>query len=397
MEAARSASQERVLGNWPRYDAAALGFRHYWYPVMFSRQLRRKPRAITLCGEQIVLVRDGGRVYALQDRCPHRGVPLSCGRREFPGMLTCAYHGWTYDLQTGRLEVVLTDGPDSPIRGKANVRTYPAEERAGLIWVYVGAAAGDEPGAPRPPVEEDVPEELLLPNTVVEGFTQVRKGNWRWAAENGIDEGHGRFLHRTALWTTFRKMPAWTQGTRMVPSEDGKWLLRQRGQSVFQDTYPRVGKWPPQPWWRNRRGGAVYHKLGIRLPCILINTQDGWADYEIWVPWDEDHHLAVMLAVTHATGLRALLFRLWYRLWVRWAYYGGFNGQDQWMIEQMQIPPERLYRPDVSITAWRKWCQEQARRGAAPATAPAGDWASAADAEYAAVEAATAGAEAAAY
>ena len=51
-EATRSASRERVLGNWPRYDAAVLGFRNYWYPVLLSRQLGPKPRAITLCGER---------------------------------------------------------------------------------------------------------------------------------------------------------------------------------------------------------------------------------------------------------------------------------------------------------------------------------------------------------
>jgi hypothetical protein len=45
---------------------------------------------------------------------------------------------------------------------------------------------------------------------------------------------------------------------------------------------------------------------------------------------------------------------------VRWLHHGQFDGQDQWIIRQMEIPPERLYRPDVSITAWRKLC-EQAR------------------------------------
>ena len=88
-EAPQSASRERVRGRWPRYDAAVLGFRNYWYPVLFAHQLGRKPHAITLCGERIVLVREGDRVYALHDRCPHRGIPLSQGRREFPGMLTC--------------------------------------------------------------------------------------------------------------------------------------------------------------------------------------------------------------------------------------------------------------------------------------------------------------------
>src|SRR5829696_8883155 len=130
MEAAYSASRTDVGASFPRYSAAVLGFRNYWYPVMLGRDLRRRPRAVTLCGEKIVLVRDQGRVYALHDRCPHRGVPLSIGRCAFPGMLTCAYHGWTYDLQSGDLVAALTDGPDSPVVGKATVRvaTYPVEE-----------------------------------------------------------------------------------------------------------------------------------------------------------------------------------------------------------------------------------------------------------------------------
>jgi phenylpropionate dioxygenase-like ring-hydroxylating dioxygenase large terminal subunit len=368
-EAARSASREQTRGLWPRYDAAALGFRNYWYPVLFSRQLGRKPRALTLCGERIVLVRDGGTAYALHDRCPHRGVPLSQGRCAFPGMLTCAYHGWTYDLATGDLVAALTDGPDSPISGKASVRvaTYPVEERGGLVWVWVGEA-------PPVPVEEDVPEDLLRPDAVVEGVIFARPGNWRYAAENGIDEGHSRYLHRDALWTFFRKMPAWTRGVRLEPSDDGKWMWRVRDGVVFEDEYPRIGRWPPRQWRRFRSGKGIYHRLGIRLPATLMSAQDDGTDYQIWVPVDADHHLAVLLSVTHVRGLAALRFRLRYRLWVRWLHHGQFYGQDEWMVGLMDTPPERLYRPDASITAWRRYCEESARPQGSPcprAEAPA--------------------------
>src|SRR5687768_16889513 len=94
LEDLQSASKEGVWDAWPRYRAAVTGFREYWYPVLLSRQVGRKPVSVTLCGERIALVRDRGRAYALHDRCPHRGIPLSEGRCEFPGMLTCAYHGW---------------------------------------------------------------------------------------------------------------------------------------------------------------------------------------------------------------------------------------------------------------------------------------------------------------
>jgi hypothetical protein len=239
------------------------------------------------------------------------------------------------------------------------VQTYPVAERAGLIWVYVG----DEPA---PPVETDIPPELLCRDAVIEGFSEVRKGNWRYAAENGIDEGHSRYLHRDAVWTFFRKMPAWTKGVRLVPSEDGKWMWRVRGEAIFEDTYPRIGRWPPRQRRRFRSGGGIYHQLGIRLPATLVSGQGGWTDYQIWVPVDADRHLAVLLSVTQATGLEALWFRLRYRLWVRWFHHGQFYGQDEWMIGLMNTPPERLYRPDASITAWRTYCEEKARgRGAA--------------------------------
>ena len=356
MERERSASQEVARGNWPRYDAAAEGFRNYWYPVMLSHRLGARPTALTVLGERIVLVRDGGRAYALSDRCPHRGVLLSAGRCRFAGSLTCAYHGWTFDLANGELVAALTDGPDSPICGKVTVPTYPVEERAGLIWVYVG-------DAPAPPVEADIPADLLQPDAVIEGLIHHRPGNWRYAVENGIDEGHAKYLHRNTPWSWFTAFSAYTRGIRVFPSEDGEWLVRVREESVYEDTYPRIGSWPPRYFWQSRGSkGAASSSLQVRLPCIVrVGQAGGWLDYEIFVPVDADHHLAVMLSVKHARGPAALGFRLRYWLYIRWLYRWLLNQQDQQMIELMDTGPERLYRPDVAITGWRRWCQERAR------------------------------------
>jgi phenylpropionate dioxygenase-like ring-hydroxylating dioxygenase large terminal subunit len=204
---------------WPKYEAAVMGFRNYWYPVRWSRQVGRKPIQVTLLGEKIMLVRDGGKVRALHDRCPHRGVPLSheMATQEFPGTWTCCYHGWTFDLESGTLVAAITDGPDSPICGKVSVRTYPVEERLGLVWVYVG-------DGPPPPVETDIPSELVAPDTVVLGRVTERHGNWRFGAENGFDDGHAKFLHRKSLWVLRRLMPSWT---RMHIEDTGEgWITR---------------------------------------------------------------------------------------------------------------------------------------------------------------------------
>src|SRR6266545_6321227 len=179
MEEARGALSlgRREWDTWPRYDAAALGFRNYWYPATWSRAVGRKPVSLRLLGDPVMLLRERGKAYAFYDQCPHRGIPLSVGRQEFPGTWSCRYHGWTYDLETGVLRAALTDGPDSPICGKVRVRTYPVEERAGIVWVWMGE------GAP-PPLADDVPEELLAQPHTKGGRISIREGNWRYATEN---------------------------------------------------------------------------------------------------------------------------------------------------------------------------------------------------------------------
>jgi len=357
VEGERSASGELVSSSYERYNAAILGFRNYWYPAMSWRSLRSKPVAIQLLGEKIVFVRDRGRVFAMRDRCPHRGVPLSYGRSEFPGTLTCAYHGWTYDLRTGQLIAALTDGPDSPICGKAtvSVQTYPAAERAGLIWVFVGD------GEP-PPVESDIPGELLHQDAVILGRITLQRGNWRLAAEAGIDEGHPRYLHRRSLWSLLLdEHPAWTR-FRVTESEDGIWLGRRIEDKHYFGNYPGLGRWPPKkPHFWQRRGRRP-KDISIRLPGILRTTWRGWFNFNCWVPVDRDHYLDFFLAVKHARGLAAFLFGVRYWLWLRWFYHGQFHGQDLSMIRSMQVPPERLYRPDRSITSWRQFCEERTRR-----------------------------------
>ena len=360
MEEKPSASRESPDRRWPRYDAADLGFRHYWYPVLESKKLGKRPRPVTLCGERIALVRDRGKVFALADRCPHRGVPLSAGRREFPGTLSCIYHGWTYELASGELVAALTDGPDSPICGKASVRvkTYPIEERAGLIWVYIG----DEP---HPPVEEDIPEELLQADAVVEPLVELRKGVWRYAMENAVDEPHARYLHRRTPFAFFRLFPASQTDVRLVPMADGKWLHRQSKPVFGPLTYPKLGEWPRREGFWRRAGNQII--IGrARLPAMFSVGHKNWLDFQIFVPVDRDHQLTVQVAVRHTSGLGALLWRLRVRSYLRLFHRIMLQRwEDGFIVEAMDCPPERLFRPDSAIIAWRRWCNENMRRSPA--------------------------------
>ncbi|ROO87110.1 homotrimeric ring hydroxylase [Actinocorallia herbida] len=348
--------------SWPTYNAATLGFRNYWYPVEWARRVGRKPMPITLLGEQIVLVREGDKVRALHDRCPHRGVPLSLGRREFDGTISCPYHGWTFDTESGKLCAVITDGPESPICGKVSVRTYPIEERLGLVWVYVGD------GAP-PPVERDIPSELLENPFVMGGRTDIRDGNWRFAAENGFDEGHAKYLHNTALWRLFKVMPAWNK-TRVVESEKDGWLIRVQDEVHWEADFPGLGTWTNKRWWKrmplpDAPGKAADINpvikemdlpgfVSIRLPGLLRVAYPHFIHYEWYVPVDADHVRYVQIMVRFEQGLKASVFKAKYVSFIRWLFHGQFTGQDAWMVDVMDAPPEKLYRPDLSVTAWRR-------------------------------------------
>lgn len=360
---------------WPLYNAAASGLKEYWYPVAWSRVITEKPTAIKVCGEKVVLVRDRGRVRAIDDRCPHRGVPLSLGTCEFAGTLSCVYHGWTYDLTSGDLVAVITDGPDSPIRGKVSVRTYPVAEQAGLVWVYPGEL---DP----PPVEEALPEELRGTEFVFGGRIEERPGNWRLAAENGFDEGHAKFLHRTSLWRVLKTMPTWN---KIHIEKRGRWIFRIEDERYWEADFPGLGEWSNKRWWKVKPKTGQQYRLGnvgspgsadpeiesldlpafssLTLPGLLRIAYPRFLHYEYYVPIDADNFRYVGLYVRLKNGLPGVVHRLKYLAAIRWLFHGQFSGQDAWMVAETDCPPERLYRPDVSVIAWRRLVEQDTRRG----------------------------------
>lgn len=95
------------------------------------------PVAAAVGDERIVLWRaEGGRVAAFADLCAHMPLPLSTGRCE-GGRLQCRYHGLTYDASGAVVGVF-----GHPIQDDRRVLAYPAAERGGRIWVWLG-----DPGA----------------------------------------------------------------------------------------------------------------------------------------------------------------------------------------------------------------------------------------------------------
>src|SRR6266850_2081217 len=109
-----------------------------WYIAAEARELKRKPIGLELYGERLVLFRDEkGNPAALEDRCAHRNLELSRGRT-IDGCIECQYHGWRYD-GAGALRVVPSLGKNACLPNH-RVRSFPAVEQNGFIWVFLGAA-----------------------------------------------------------------------------------------------------------------------------------------------------------------------------------------------------------------------------------------------------------------
>ncbi len=110
----------------------------YWYPLAWSDELKPgKALAKRFAGQPIALIRGkNGTVFALEDRCAHRQVPLSLGVVEGE-QVKCHYHGWAYD-KTGACVDVPYLGKDRLPNG---VRSYPAREVDGLVFVFPGDPA----------------------------------------------------------------------------------------------------------------------------------------------------------------------------------------------------------------------------------------------------------------
>lgn len=72
-----------------------------WIDVLASADLLEgKPRMIRVTGKRVAFLREGPRIFAFDDLCPHASDPLSQGY-PFEGSIVCRAHGWRYELDGG--------------------------------------------------------------------------------------------------------------------------------------------------------------------------------------------------------------------------------------------------------------------------------------------------------
>jgi len=369
-----AASTGSAVGSkWPRYLQAELGFSNHWHPVLFSHELAEGGFvSVKVMGRQVLLTRVDGQARAIADQCAHRGVRFSAQPLCFQkGTVSCWYHGWTYNLDDGRLCDVLTS-PNSPVIGQVAIPVYAVTERQGLVFVFVGDQQPHD-------LSEDVPPGFLDADTHCLGIRRTVASNWRLGAENGFDTTH-IFMHRNSplingnrIALPFGFVPAdrgamdihdqgWPKGVvdNLAQNYRPVFDAQLNGQSVLQFQLSSDQK-------------RVAAQVSIWLPGVL--KVDPFPDpsliqYEFYVPISASEH-EYFQVLQRKIASHADIAAFEQEFDTKWRDLGlhGFNDDDVWAREAQEEfyrekngwANEHLFPPDMCITKWRQLASTHAR------------------------------------
>ncbi|MBL4787868.1 MAG: Rieske 2Fe-2S domain-containing protein [Kordiimonadaceae bacterium] len=118
--------KKQQTGDYASPSAGAEG-QGIWHDLGVLERLETDGRAVTkVAGRQLALFQTAGGLYAVNNRCPHEGYPLVEGTLKDDCVLACNWHGWSFDLKTGKT-----------IIGRDPVKTYPVERRSGRVFVHI--------------------------------------------------------------------------------------------------------------------------------------------------------------------------------------------------------------------------------------------------------------------
>ena len=189
-----------------------------WYPALRTDRLR-PGKLVTAMLLDIPLVlgrRTDGRVFALRDSCPHRGIPLSVGW--FDGeRVTCRYHGWEFEPCSGQCALIPSlTSHDRLDATRIYATAFPCEERDGHAWVYIaGPGSGRKgAGAERRPVPE-------LAKFGPRFRTAFLTADLPCNVDHGIiglmDPAHGPFVHQAWWWRSRASIREKTKRFEPIP------------------------------------------------------------------------------------------------------------------------------------------------------------------------------------
>jgi vanillate O-demethylase monooxygenase subunit len=278
--------------------------KNVWYVAAASGEMDDGVVARRICNQPMALYRKAdGAMVALEDRCPHRFVPLSMGSREGDD-LRCGYHG----LKFGP-DGVCNERPGGAGENPAPicVQSFPVVERHGYAWVWLGEADRADPAL--------IPDFSFVtdPDYKCEaGYLHV-KGHHEFITDNLLDLSHVNYLHPQIASTSH-----WTEWDNRVTVE-GSTVWSRLGrpnqvpgsiQRILWDSPSERGdgrgdvRWdPPSVLYANTaitEVGADIETTGLHTPSAhLLTPETNTTTHYFWVTGrnarQDDHKISDML------------------------------------------------------------------------------------------------------
>ncbi|MEL4895447.1 aromatic ring-hydroxylating dioxygenase subunit alpha [Crocosphaera sp. Alani8] len=329
---------------------------NHWYVVAQSREITTKPVEVKLWYRSIVLYRDStGKIYGLDNRCPHRQVKLSDGK-VVENSLECAYHGWKFNGEGScTLIPYLLENQALP-QGK--IYSYPVQESDGFIWIFLGD-------------KELLKSENIQPMSIGEWehlnyISTVSvidcQAHFSFLIENLMDMYHGHLHEDYQAWTDAKLKKLITTENEVKGVYEAKSYYKiDKIWSIFQLFFPRL---------RSLHSESLM--VNYCYPHWQSTLGKDFTIYCLFSPISLTHTKAYLV---HFTSLNAFwrLHKLpqWFRQFIKDKLYGaaqtmldGLVKQDITMIEQEQQAYEKLlrkptYEVNATIPAVQKMIKKQ--------------------------------------
>ena len=207
-----------------------------WYVAALSTEVDDEALfSRTLLDTSVMIYRrQDGTPVALRDRCPHRFVPLSQGKRDGDSVV-CPYHGLSFDC-SGKCNH--NPHGNQHIPEAAVVQSFPLVERYGFLWIWMG----NQPANP-----DLIPDYGPLvdghPNGV--GYTYMRREcNYELINDNVMDLSHIDHLHGEIITTRGKLSPQVPQLSETADTVSARWEWEQTPPMlIFNQFLPAPGQY----------------------------------------------------------------------------------------------------------------------------------------------------------
>ncbi len=260
-----------------------------WQVAAFANEVGTALLARRLCDRPVVFYRrTDGVPVALEDRCPHRLLPLSAGSR-VGDEIQCGYHGMRFGASGA---CTMVPGQEQ-IPTAAAVRSYLLVERYNLIWIWMGEASLADPAL--------VPDCHWMdsPSWVPSVGYHHMNANYRLVTDNLLDLSHESYIHehtigndqsesiatypvRTTqegarLVRAHREMPSIKPPPMFRPMVNGAERIDRWQSAVYMPPGIHMTNVGVYPVGTPREGAAMQRVLHLLTPETPTSTHYFWA------------------------------------------------------------------------------------------------------------------------